>query len=415
MAAIAAAIAPSGTACPSSPLMAPRNRSSRSITPSSMPPPDALCRLSSLSVTASMGARMPEKSILVLQIASSLSRTSSIAFVMRRIGSGTSAKCPKVSIAASIAPVNPLSLNPLVIWSNTVLVISAAVWMAGSRESPTVMENVSIAPCMFSMAPPTPAFMASAAAWLAPSQFCRSFVMASMLPGALFIMASNPDSDSVPKMVANAFCLASSVIPAVAVCRSAITVPMDFILPCASKKEMPRLSMAFCACSVGFAILTNMARRVVPACSPASPASVMTPVAAASSSMLMPRDAADGAAYLNAYCKSSTPAAVLFADSASTSATWVASSAPSPNPLIALVTVSATNARSSPDASAAEITPGIEAIIWLASNPFAAISVIASAVSDADRDVFAPSSSAVSVRRCKSLSDACAIAPTFRI
>ena len=294
-------------------------------------------------------------------------------------------------------------------------IVSAVVWIVGKRDVPTVMEKDSIAPCMFSIAPPTPDFIALDAVAEAPSQFCKAWVISSILPGVAFIMVCKPDNASVPKIVARAFSLASSVNPAVAVCSSAIICPMDFILPSLSKKEMPSCSIASLALSVGFAIETNMERNVVPACSPCKPASTMTPVAAANSSILIPIAEADGAAYLNAYCKSDTPAAVRFADSASTSATWVASPALSPNVFKTLETVSATSAKSSPEASAAEMIPGISAMISLASAPFAAISVIASATSELDREVLAPNSSADARRACSSSSVEPEIAPTFRI
>ena len=79
--------------------------------------------------------------------------------------------------------------------------------------------------------------------------------------------------------------------------------------------------------------------------------------------MLIPRLCAAGAAYLNTLPISATPAAEALAVPVNRSATLLASFASKPKPFKADETVSDTTAKSSPEAAAADKTPGIMSII----------------------------------------------------
>ena len=175
--------------------------------------------------------------------------------------------------------------------------------------------------------------------------------------------------------------------------------------------EIPNWSIAACTSLVGFAILVKMLRRDVPAWLALIPEFAIRPIAVAQSSTLNPKAPATGATYLNVSPIIPTLVLELDAAFASTSAKCVAletsfeypflmmvvvPSAASPKAVIASVTMSLVDARSSPDAAARFIIPSILFSISPVFHPAIAMSWKASALSVALNFVLAPISFALS-------------------
>ena len=144
--------------------------------------------------------------------------------------------------------------------------------------------------------------------------------------------------------------------------------------------------------SVGFARRESAPRSVVPAWLPLMPASDIMPIAAAVSSMLMPKAWATGATYFIASPVSSTAAFVSAAVLASTSATCAASAASNPKPRSVLAAMSDATARSVPEDAARSSMPGIAAMISSTLKPALARFSMPSAASVALNAVLAPRS-----------------------
>ena len=153
--------------------------------------------------------------------------------------------------------------------------------------------------------------------------------------------------------------------------------------------------MVFCMSVVGFDIRSREARRAVPAWLPLIPAFAIMPAKADTSSRLMPKVCAMGAAYFMVSPSISTVVLEDVAALANTSAARLASFASMPIAVITSETMSAAAPRSVAPAAAKSKRPGIAAIISFVSQPAIARYCIPSDASDALNAVVAPRSFAV--------------------
>ena len=188
--------------------------------------------------------------------------------------------------------------------------------------------------------------------------------------------ASNPLYASSPAMAfVRATCSVSdNPVIAVLICPTMFSKPTN--LPLASFIFSPNCSMAIAAAFGGLASLEITDLKLVPMVLACMPLLLMMAIAVPSSSMLIPKAAAGAPAYCIARPKSCIPSLDLLAAICTTSATCVVFSAISPCFISQMdsadVITSDVTAKSSPDATAAVIIPGIAPIVSLTSKPPAA-------------------------------------------
>ena len=164
----------------------------------------------------------------------------------------------------------------------------------------------------------------------------------------------------------------------------------------------PYFSMAVAILSVGFTRFVKPDRNAVPAWDALMPALPISPVAIAQSSTVMPRVPQTAPAYLNVSPIIATLVFALLPAATRTSAKCAESEAAMPNAVRPSVSMSEVDARSSPLAAAAFMTPAIPSSISSVFQPAIAMYSMADAASEAENDVLLPISRALSRRASKS-------------
>ena len=187
------------------------------------------------------------------------------------------------------------------------------------------------------------------------------------------IIASNPDIPSWPASKAAYSAFSASVNVENFSLISCNSVFNGFILPSAVVIEIPKSSIAWPDSFVGFTNLVNNPLKAVPAWLPFIPALAIKPIATAVSSIEYPKEPATGATYLNVSPISATFVFAFDEAAARTSANLPDWSAAKPNAVILSVTISETEAKSSPEAAARFITPSIPLSISSVFQPAIAI------------------------------------------